>query len=102
MVKGMVVGTGGELEVAGDQILGGVGEIQGLAIHDRDANVGENRAGHALAQAVDHAWREVGGEGIGAPACGFKGDGTRAARGVQDVGIRTARCVVEDARRSVR
>ena len=41
--------------------MGGVGEVQGPAIHDRDADVREARAGHALAQAIDYAWREVGG-----------------------------------------
>ena len=36
------------------------------------------------------AWQQVGGEDIGAPACGFKDS-------VQDVGTQTDRCVVEDA-----
>jgi len=51
----------------------------GLAIYDRDTDVGEFDAGPALAQAMGCAWRQVGGEDIGAPACGLKG-------GVQDVG----------------
>jgi hypothetical protein len=41
-------------EVAGDDVTGGVGEIEGLAVHDLDVDVGEAFADGALAQAFDH------------------------------------------------
>ncbi len=51
---------------------------QRLAVHDLGGDAGQSFGGGALAQAGDHAGREVGREDTGPGACGHQAEGARA------------------------